>query len=698
MTPTRPEFLHISPPERVLFYILVFASLAVMALQVWQRYRLWMTGKPLKSSTAREGRVEWTRNIASYVILQRKVRSSRKRSGAPMHLLIFFGFLALFLATTLLAIATYAPLLGLPNFHRGTYYLVYETAFDLLGLLFVFGVAWALWRRLILSQEGAALVARLRSETPPESPMARQLEQNRRYPLSHHRDDFLTLGLLLIIGLTGYLLEGARIAVNPQDWDGSSVVGILVSKTLPGISPLGYKLVWWFHAALVFTFFAAIPRMRLRHIVMAFFSAAGNPERPMGQLAAISMEEVEKTGQIGVAATKDYSRWHLMSLDACMECGRCTEVCPAWTVGKVLNPKQVVQDLRGALSSGLGVAEAVSEEALWQCTTCNACVEACPVLIRHVDLIVDARRHLVAEGRFSGTGANMLRQVASTSNAWGAPASSREDWMKDLAIPLCRNGVEFEYLFWVGCAGATDPGAIKTTKAVAELLTKAGVSFACLGQEEACTGDPARRTGDEFLFQEKAMQNVSVFKRYGVKKVVTACPHCFNTLKNEYGDFEATMEVWHHSQLLADLISQGKLKAASSENGEVTLHDPCYLARVNNESDAPRATLGDKTTLNENPPDSFGISAGVGSKLAEPPQYAKKTLCCGAGGGRMWMEEPANQRPGNKRAEQLLATGAKTVAVACPFCRIMLDASIKQVTSDEIRLLDLAELMQESNR
>ena len=295
------------------------------------------------------------------------------------------------------------------------------------------------------------------------------MEENRRFPLSHSQSDFWALGLLFVLGFTGYLLEGARIALHPQTnpaWDRVSVVGYLFAQGLPHLPVIGFKVIWWFHMALVMTLFATLPRMRIRHIVMAILSTAGRPEQPLGELKPISMEEVEKTGQIGVAHAKDYSRWHLMSLDACMECGRCTEACPAWKAGKVLNPKQVVQDIRSAELSGVGIAEAVSEEALWQCTTCNACVEACPVLIRHVDMIVDARRFLVAEGRFSGSGATMLRQVGSTGNAWGAPASSREDWMKGLDIPLCRSGGQFEYLFWVGCAGATDPGAMKTTKAL----------------------------------------------------------------------------------------------------------------------------------------------------------------------------------------------------------------------------------------
>jgi Fe-S oxidoreductase len=272
--------------------------------------------------------------------------------------------------------------------------------------------------------------------------------------------------------------------------------------------------------------------------------------------------------------------------------------------------------------------------------------------------------------------------------------------MKDLEIPLARDKKEFDILFWVGCAGATDPSGIRTTKAIAKLLQKAKINFACLGQEEACTGDPARRLGDEFLFQEKAMGNVATLAQYKFKRVVTACPHCMNTFKNEYHQFEGKYEVVHHTQLFAELIEKGMLTAAKPLKGEVTYHDPCYLARVNDESDAPRAMLGEKTSLNGGAPILIQTITDSPQKrnIAEPENIGRKTLCCGAGGGRMWMEEEPNQRPGNRRAEELLATGAKTVAVGCPFCRIMLDASIKQVSDDEIRLVDLAELLQEANQ
>jgi Fe-S oxidoreductase len=659
--PTREEFLHIEGPAKALFYLLILGSCAYATWAFVGRAKYWRSGKPI------DWRPDIPGNIVKFILAQRKVMNARPKSGAPMHLFIFYGFISLIVATTLLAINTYSPW----KFHQGNYYLGFEAIFDFLGLFLVVGVGWALIRR------GAF---------------------RPRVVMTDWRD-FWALGLLLLLGLTGYVLEAARIKVNPQPWDSWSWMGSTVASLLPPMGAGGYAGIWWFHAVLVAVFICGLPHMRLKHIVMAVASAAGTPDRPMGTLQPIRMEEVEQTGKIGVEVPSEYSRWHLMSLDACMECGRCTEVCPANNAGKTLNPRAVVQDVHRAITINAAVAPTVTEESLWACTTCNACVEVCPVNIRHVDLIVDARRYLVAEGKLSGAAATVLRQTGSTSNAWGAQASSREDWMKGMDVPLARDKNSFDILFWVGCAGATDPGAIKTTKAIAELLTKAGVDFACLGQEEACTGDPARRIGDEFLFQEMASQNVGTFGKYKFKRIVTACPHCLNTFKNEYSQFDGNYEVVHHSQLLAELIAAGKLKAVNPLKGDVTYHDPCYLARVNDESDAPRSVLGESTKLNGGAPLLIQtISDRPGSRaIAEPEHHGRKTLCCGAGGGRMWMEEDINQRPGVRRAEELLSTGAKTVAVGCPFCRIMLDASIKQVTDESINLVDLAEMLRDAN-
>jgi Fe-S oxidoreductase len=658
--PTRVEFLHIPGWQQALFYVLTFAAVGGLAWQVWGRTRLWLKGKRI------DWKPDYFGSVWRYVLGQRKVQTSRPKSAAPMHLMIFYGFVALVLATTLLAVNTYSPV----KFHEGLYFLIYESTFDVLGLVFVVGVVWAFFRRV--------------SFRPPV--------------VTHDVRDLVTLVLLFALGTSGFVLEGARMAVDPKPWDGSAPIGHLLAGAMSGLPVGGYLAIWWGHVVLVWGFFLYLPRMRFKHALLGIASAAGSPERPLGQLQPISIEEVEQTGKIGVSKAEDYSRWHLMSLDACMECGRCTEACPAYNVGKVLNPKQVVQDVIRANVSDSPVPETVTHEALWDCTTCNACVEACPVLIRHVDLIVDARRNLVAEGQLHGTAATMLRQTASSNNAWGAPASAREDWMKGLDVPLARNGAQFQWLFWVGCAGATDAGAVKTTKAAAKLLSRAGVSYACLGAEESCTGDAARRVGDEFLAQEMIGRVKETLDKYGVERIVTACPHCLNTFRHEYKHFGAELRVAHHSELLRELIDAGKLAAPKLAAGEVTYHDPCYLARANKTSDAPRAVLGQESRL-----DDLSVPAVAWLKdesreqvLAEPTHVGRKTLCCGAGGGRMWMEEPPDKRPGNRRAVELLSTGASTIALGCPFCRIMLDASVRQVTERDVRLADIAEILVEA--
>lgn len=647
-TPTRTEFLFMDVWQIFLFYVLMFAATGVFAWQIYRRVLLWKKGRPIR------WKPPYFKNFLTFFLGQKKVRHSRKTSGSPLHLLIFYGFLTLFIGTTLLAINTYSPW----KFHKGTYYLTYEFVLDVMGLALIAGLIWA-WIR--------------RKYNPPRT-------------LTSEITDFHAIYLLLIITITGYIVEAARMNIVPKPFDTSAPVGFVLSKILPDITPPSYLFLWWIHALLVAVFIAVLPRLRLRHLFYGLLSTAGSDSNTsIGRLKTVRFEDIEKTGKIGAETAADYSRWHLMSLDACMECGRCTEVCPAWNVGKTLNPKQVVLSARAAMENDIKVADAITEEALWACTTCNACVDVCPVLIRQVDLIVDARRWLVSEGRLSGTAANMLRQMQATDHAWGGSATEREKWMENENIPLARDlvakGEPFDVLFWVGCAGATDPGALKTTKAVASLLKKAGVRFACLGKEEKCTGDPARRVGDEFLFQQLAEQNVRTFEQYGVKTIVTSCPHCFNTIKNEYPEFGGSYEVLHHSQFLRKLLDEAKLKPPHFRKGEVTLHDPCYLARTNRESEAPRFVLGGK------------------DKIVEPTNYGDKTLCCGAGGGRMWMEEPPEQRPGVNRAKELATTGASTVALACPFCKIMLDASFAQAGLEKgVRLVDIAEILHEANQ
>ena len=409
------------------------------------------------------------------------------------------------------------------------------------------------------------------------------------------------------------------------------------------------------HAILVAAFFATIPVNRFLHVITGPLNIAGRPERPMGALVPLKMEEVEQTGRTGVHDLADFNRQQLLSLDSCMECGRCEDACPATATGKPLSPKAVVIDLRNLMSvRGEDVHRTIHDETLWACTMCQACVQDCPVLIGHVDLISDMRRDLIGEGKLSGPPAKALQQIGSQSNP------------------------SFEYLFWVGCAASFDPRAQKVARATVQLLKDGGVNFSVLGKEETCTGDPARRIGDEFLFQQRAQTNVETLTRRKVKKIVTPCPHCYNTLKNEYPQFGGQYEVQHHSTLLAELVGAGRLSNSSSNGEPITLHDPCYLARVNGEVDATRAVIG----------------AANDAQYREMPRCGKKTFCCGAGGGRMWFEEAPSQRVSHLRSQEALATGARTVATACPFClNMMTDGMAGTQGGENVKVLDIAELL-----
>jgi Fe-S oxidoreductase len=401
----------------------------------------------------------------------------------------------------------------------------------------------------------------------------------------------------------------------------------------------------------------------------------------MGTLVPLTMEEVEQTGRTGVNQLADFTQSQLLSLDACMECGRCEEACPATASGKPLSPKAVVVDLRRLMSLGGGdVHESIRDETLWSCTMCQACVQECPVLIGHVDLISDMRRDLIGEGKLSGPPARSLQQIGNQANPYGRPNADRLAWAEGLDVPTVETNPDFEYLFWVGCAASFDPRAQKVARATAELLKKAGVNFAVLGKEESCTGDPARRIGDEFLFQERAQTNIETLTRRKVRKIVTPCPHCHNTLKNEYPQFGGTYEVQHHASLLAELVQSGRLPNETKTDGvgPITLHDPCYLARVNGETEATRRVIG----------------AATSAQVREMPRSGKKTFCCGAGGGRMWFEELPEQRVSRLRAEEAVATGAQTLATACPFClNMMTDGMAGTAGGEEVKVLDIAELL-----
>jgi Fe-S oxidoreductase len=445
------------------------------------------------------------------------------------------------------------------------------------------------------------------------------------------------------------------------------------------------------HVATILTFLAYLPHSKHLHILTAavnvWFGRTGAP----GRLEPLRFEaeegESEEDLRFGAGTSADLTWKQVLDTFSCTECGRCQDACPAWATGKALSPKLLIMGLRdqvladsaaGSVQRPPLVPNAVTDEVVWDCVTCGACVQACPVSIEHVDHIVDLRRNLVmVDSSFPTEAEPMLRDVERASNPWGKPQSARADWGASLGVRVLEPGdPPPDYLYWVGCAASFDDRAQRTAESTAKLLRAAGVDFAILGGRESCTGDPARRIGNEYVFQAFAEQNVSTLNEAGVTKIVANCPHCFNTLANEYPDFGGRYEVVHHSELLAELVREGRLSPGPAGPGAITYHDSCYLARHNDVLASPRELV-----------------AAVGQPV-EMERSGKQTFCCGAGGAHMWMEErgkPINEN----RVREAASTGADTLAVACPFCTVMLDDGV-QSTGDQLRVVDVAVLLAEA--
>jgi Fe-S oxidoreductase len=531
--------------------------------------------------------------------------------------------------------------------------------------------------------------------------------------------------VIVAVLVCGFLIRGFKYATGHGEWPvWAAPVSHALGEVLPAseaalsitaLVKIIISMTWLITIALNVTMGVAW------HRFAAFFNIffKRDPGRPAGSGLGplrpmmsggkpLDFEEADpEKDQFGVAAVEQFTWKGLLDFTTCTECGRCQSQCPAWNTGKPLSPKLLVLSLRDHayakapyLLAGddhsnvdaLALAESqrpliggpddggvIDPDVLWSCTTCGACVEQCPVDIEHVDHIVDMRRYQVLiESSFPSEAGVMLRNLENKGNPWGAPQNTREDWTKglDFQVPRVGEADDFEYLFWVGCAGAFEDRAKKTTRAVATLLHEAGVSFAILGEGETCSGDPARRIGNEFVFQMLAQQNVETLNEAGVKKIVASCPHCFNTLGNEYPQLGGKYEVVHHTQLLAHLVSSGKLTPVQPIDGGITYHDPCYLGRHNRVFTPPREIL-----------------QGAGT-LTEMPRNSERSFCCGAGGARMWMEERIGKRINVERVEEALSTGAKTIAVGCPFCYTMIgDGVTGKGAADEVEVVDVATVL-----
>ncbi len=618
--------------------------------------------------------------LIRYAFMQTKMFKD-PRAGL-MHAGIFWGFVLLTIGTAnVVTGGIIQQVLSIP--FGGVIWSAVSAMQNVVAVIVLVSIGWAFVRRLVIKPKRLTL----------------------------NRDALITLAM--IGGVVGSeLLAQVFEAAHAKDVPGAFVADALAVPLRAVFGPdalaVGFAVCWWAHMALVAAFLVYLPSSKHLHMVTAFPNIWFRKLASRGQLPAMDLEADDP--QFGLRTLQDLGWKDLLDGFTCTECGRCQEACPAYNTGKPLNPKTFIMGIRemsveaehgidlipnspivretyglqdthpsaAALAAPI-VDAAIPFDAVWDCVTCGACVEACPVLIEHVDKIVGLRRNLVLEdSRFPAELTGAFRAMENQGNPWGQPAAARLDWAKPLPfkvesvadVATAGRLDELEVLYWVGCAAAFDPRNQKVARAVATCLHAAGVRFAVLGQEESCTGDPARRMGNDYVFQMLASGNVETLDRYrmGERTIVTACPHCFNTLGNEYGQLGGSYRVVHHSTYLAGLLASGRLTtvpedaAASTGDhrpGSVTVHDSCYLARYNGVVSAPRDVLG---------------AAGV--SVTEMAKSGKNTFCCGAGGGRMWMEEDRGTRINAERTRQVLETGASTVATACPFCMVMLSDGI----------------------
>ena len=538
---------------------------------------------------------------------------------------------------------------------------------------------------------------------------ARKERQSRFYG-SHTGAAWLVLAMIAGVMVTLLLYRAAQVNTSnphqfPYGW--GAFASHAIADLLPKGAGLNSDLATIFiilNIAVISAFLVVVSYSKHLHIFLAPFNVAfSRRPRALGALDKtpdMDMENIEEDTVFGVGQVGHFSWKQMLDFATCTECGRCQSACPAWNTEKPLSPKLLIMALRDnmfasatPLLGGEGemtalVPHVIDPDVLWACTTCGACVEECPVDIEHIDAIIDMRRYQVLmESEFPSEAGLMLRNVENQGDPWGLGQAKRTEWTQslDFEIPVITGTIpdDIEYLYWVGCAGALDERARKGVQATARMLHRAGVTFGILGPKESCTGDPVRRLGNEYLYQEQTRLNISTLDEAGVKKIIASCPHCFNTIKNEYPALGGNYEVIHHAQLLEHLVTTGRLTPGSGYSGKVTYHDPCYLGRHNRIIEEPRTVL----------------SAMPGVEQVEMRRCKERGFCCGAGGARMWLEENIGKRINMERTEEALGTGADVVSTACPYCMIMLDDAVRAFgKEEEVRVLDLSQLVEESLR
>lgn len=644
--PIRPGFWNVPLWGEIGVY---FVGIAAVAVLIWGIVRNWRLHRAAVSEPPVEkGLVA----ILKSVFYQPK---NLETTGGRLHTVLAVGFFLLFLGT---ALATLDWDIGHyvvgTQFLQGNVYLTYKFVLDMAGVAVLLALFVGACRRY-----------------RKESKAKRDVK-------------FLVAYVsLAVVVLTGFVVEGLRLAVEQPAWMHFSPVGTLVAKlfiaagftaeTLRGV----HVWLWTFHGLLSLAFIAAIPLTFYAHLYRTPAAVYRRKATTTGTLAKI--EDIEEQESFGLVHASDLTESQRFALDGCTECGRCDDVCPALRSGAPLSPRDFVAAMRRAAADPANPTlpgEAIDKDVIWSCTTCGACTRACPANIPIPELLVGLRRHLALEqGDFPEGLANTFENVSSVGNPWGLDPYDRLEWADGLDVPVAEPGEHYDILYWVGCAASYDRRARKIARSMVKILRASGVKFAVM-REERCHGEFARRSGEEYLYQTAAQENIENFRQYDFERILAACPHCFNTLKNEYPAFEGgTFNVVSHSEWILEMMKAGKLKV-KTEGETLAYHDPCFLARLNGIVDAPREVL--KT---------------LGADVRSPEASGEKTFCCGAGGGQMWTDGEKRESPVQViRLEELRKTGAKRIALACPHCLTMLETARAETKGDDV-LVDIAEIV-----
>jgi Fe-S oxidoreductase/nitrate reductase gamma subunit len=666
---TRPILWNISGTWAM--YLMFVVALGVFSWGIYLRVRTWREGRE-------DG--ERFRDLGKrFVLLVRELLLQKKVRGRLVpgifHSLVFYSFAVLVVTTAVVALdADFGT-----SLFRGYLYVALTVASELGGVLILVGVGMAVWRRVVMRP----------SWLPSEG------------------EDLWALGFLGLLIVTGFLVEGARLAVLPDRWAYLSPVGWGLGKLMAGIGPeagvWGHRVAWWVHTVAAMGWIASIPYTKFVHALVLPANIFFSKLRPRGELSRVDLEEMmskedfdEETFKIGVQQVTDFTWKNRLDFDACISCGRCDEICPAAQAGHPFSPRRFVAGCRDLVARWKDeaaqadsetppapdvVGKAFDKEFIWYCRTCLACMEVCPACIEHVDSIMEVRRNeVLMQGRVPSEAGRALKSLENLGNPFG-PQGDRVEWIQETGLRVVGPGESCDVIYWVGCCTTFDESKRAIAEDLCRLLEACGIDFGVLGKDERCCGDPARLIGDERLFQDIARRQVEALNKRKFKVLLTSCPHCYNVLKNEYRQFGGNWTVAHHSEFLHEMLWTGDLKPEIGRKRRIVYHDPCYLGRYQGVYRSPREVL----------------RAIPGAEVLELPASQERSMCCGGGGGHFWMDLKSGKRINNLRIEQAEEAGADTIVTACAYCKQMLEDGIKQKDLDErIEVVDLATLTRSS--